>query len=48
VITAPIIGASRPEQLEDSLKAAETPLSHELKAHLDALTAKYRLVDAAR
>lgn len=48
VITAPIIGASRPEQLDDSLKAVETPLSAELKAHVDALTAKYRLVDAAR
>ncbi len=48
VITAPIIGASRPEQLEDSLKAADTPMTPELKAHLDTLTAKYRRGDAAR
>lgn len=48
VITAPIIGASRPEQLTDSLKAAETPMPAELKAHLDTLTAKYRRGDAAR
>jgi 1-deoxyxylulose-5-phosphate synthase len=48
VITAPIIGASRPEQLEDSLRAAETPMVAELKATLDTLTAKYRRGDAAR
>jgi aryl-alcohol dehydrogenase-like predicted oxidoreductase len=44
----PIVGASRPEQLDDSLKAVETPMSPELKAHLDTLTAKYRRGDAAR
>ena len=48
VITAPIVGASRPEQLDDSLKAVETPMSAELKAHLDTLTAKYRRGDSAR
>jgi aryl-alcohol dehydrogenase-like predicted oxidoreductase len=48
VITAPIIGASRPEQLEDSLRAAETAMAPELKATLDTLTAKYRRGDAAR
>ena len=47
-ITAPIIGASRPEQLADSLKAAETPLPGDLKQHLDELTASYRMGDAAR
>jgi aryl-alcohol dehydrogenase (NADP+) len=47
-ITAPIIGASRPEQLADSLKAAETPLPHDLKQRLDELTASYRMGDAAR
>ena len=31
-ITAPIVGASRPEQLDASLAAAETPLDPELKA----------------
>lgn len=47
-ITAPIIGASRPEQLEDTLKAAETPMAPELKQRLDDLTADYRKGDAAR
>ena len=48
VITAPIIGASRPEQLDDTLKAAGTPLSPELKRRLDDLTAEYRKGDAVR
>ncbi|MEO6045653.1 MAG: aldo/keto reductase [Tepidiformaceae bacterium] len=47
-ITSPIIGASRPEQLNDTLKAAETPLSPELKQRLDDLTAVYRRGDAGR
>lgn len=47
-ITAPIIGASRPEQLTDTLAAAETPLSPDLKARLDELTAEYRRGDAPR
>lgn len=47
-ITAPIIGASRPEQLEDTMKAAETPLAADLKQRLDDLTAQYRKGDAAR
>jgi aryl-alcohol dehydrogenase (NADP+) len=47
-ITAPIIGASRPEQLEDTLKAVETPLPTELKQQLDELTSEYRRGDAAR
>jgi len=47
-ITAPIIGASRPEQLADSLAAVETPLNAELKAKLDALTHGWRAVDAER
>jgi aryl-alcohol dehydrogenase-like predicted oxidoreductase len=47
-ITAPIIGASRPEQLADSLAAAAAPLSAELKTRLDALTHEWRAVDAER
>lgn len=47
-ITAPIIGASKPEQLDDSLKAAETPLPADLKERLDDLTQIYRMGDAAR
>jgi 1-deoxyxylulose-5-phosphate synthase len=47
-VTAPIIGASRPEQLADSLAAVTTPLSSELKARLDELTMEWRAVDAER
>ena len=47
-VTAPIIGASRPEQLAPALAAAEAPLSAELKARLDELTAEYRRGDAGR
>ncbi len=48
-ITAPIIGASRPEQLADSLAAGEQgPLPVDLKARLDELTQSWRAVDAER
>ena len=48
-ITAPIIGASRPEQLADSLAAAEAgPLPDDLKAKLDELTHGWRAVDMER
>jgi len=48
-ITAPIIGASRPEQLADSLAAGEKgALPDDLKARLDELTAGWRAVDAER
>jgi aryl-alcohol dehydrogenase-like predicted oxidoreductase len=46
-ITAPIVGASRPEQLDDSLAAVESPLPDDLKRRLDDLTAVYRMGDAA-
>jgi 1-deoxyxylulose-5-phosphate synthase len=47
-ITAPIIGASRPEQLDASLAAASYALDPDLKGQLDDLTYEYRLGDAAR
>jgi aryl-alcohol dehydrogenase (NADP+) len=47
-VTAPIIGASRPEQLADALAAAETTLPADLKQRLDDLTAEYRRGDAVR
>jgi aryl-alcohol dehydrogenase (NADP+) len=47
-ITSPIIGASRPEQLADSLAAAEAPLPEDLKARLDDLTHGFRAIDAER
>ena len=47
-ITAPIIGASRPEQLAASLAAAEFTLDDDLKRRLDEYTYEYRLGDAPR
>src|SRR5437764_12995790 len=47
-VTAPIVGASRPDQLDATLKAAETPLDPELKQRLDDLTHQYRMGDAVR
>ena len=47
-VTAPIIGASRPEQLEDTLAAAEVQLEHDLVDRLDTLTREFRRGDAAR
>src|SRR5450432_1053308 len=47
-ITAPIIGASKPEQLADTLKATELKLDSELRTHLDELTVEYRRGDAER
>jgi aryl-alcohol dehydrogenase (NADP+) len=48
VITAPIIGASRPEQLDDSLAAAVVTLDEDLKRRLDEVTHPYRMGDAPR
>jgi 1-deoxyxylulose-5-phosphate synthase len=48
VITAPIIGASRPEQLDDSLAAAVVRLGDDLKRRLDEITQQYRMGDAPR
>ena len=45
-ITCPIIGASRPEQLADSLAALEKPLPADLKARLDEITEPWRLVES--
>ena len=47
-ITAPIVGASRPEQLADSLAAADRPMPADLKRKLDDLTTEWRAVDAER
>ena len=48
VITSPIVGASRPEQLAASVAAVETPIDPDLKAQLDELTAVYRQGDHDR
>jgi aryl-alcohol dehydrogenase (NADP+) len=47
-VTTPIIGASRPEQLDDLVAAVEKPLPPDLKTRLDEMTAIYRRGDAAR
>jgi aryl-alcohol dehydrogenase-like predicted oxidoreductase len=47
-ITAPIIGASRPEQLDSSLAAAEFTLDDDLKSQLDKATHEYRMGDVPR
>jgi aryl-alcohol dehydrogenase (NADP+) len=48
-VTAPIVGASKPGQLADSLAAVEKgPLPPDLKARLDDLTHGWRAVDADR
>ncbi|MDB5826494.1 MAG: aldo/keto reductase, partial [Variovorax sp.] len=48
LITAPLLGASRPEQLDATLAAAEYKLDPALKQKLDELTAEYRKGDAPR
>jgi 1-deoxyxylulose-5-phosphate synthase len=48
VITSPIIGASRPEQLADSVAAVGATLDDDVKAKLDQLTHEFRFGDNAR
>jgi aryl-alcohol dehydrogenase (NADP+) len=48
VVTSAIVGASRPEQLADSLAAVRSPLDPALKARLDELTHEFRFGDAPR
>jgi aryl-alcohol dehydrogenase (NADP+) len=47
-ISSAIVGASRPDQLTDSLAATEKPLDPGLKARLDEMTAEWRRGDAER
>jgi aryl-alcohol dehydrogenase (NADP+) len=47
-ITAPIVGASRPEQLDATCAAVDTPLDADLVQTLNDLTAGYRRGDAPR
>jgi 1-deoxyxylulose-5-phosphate synthase len=47
VVTSVILGASRSEQLTDTLAAVDYRLDSELKAKLDEVTADYRQGDAA-
>jgi aryl-alcohol dehydrogenase-like predicted oxidoreductase len=47
-ITAPLLGASKPEQLDETLAAVDYKLSSDLKAKLDEITHEYRFGDAVR
>jgi aryl-alcohol dehydrogenase-like predicted oxidoreductase len=47
-ITAPLLGASRPEQLDATLAAADYRIDPALKKELDEVTAEYRKGDAPR
>jgi aryl-alcohol dehydrogenase-like predicted oxidoreductase len=47
-VTAPLVGASRPEQLTASIAAADYRLDPKLKQTLDQLSHDYRMGDAAR
>ena len=47
-VTAPIVGASKPEQLAASVAAADCKLDPKRKEQLDRLTHEYRMGDAAR
>jgi aryl-alcohol dehydrogenase-like predicted oxidoreductase len=47
-VTAPIIGASKPSQLADNIRAVDFKLDAELKRKLDELTLEYRRGDAER
>ncbi len=48
LITSAIIGASRAEQLNDTLAASELVLDAQVKAQLDEVSQEYRWGDAAR
>ena len=47
-ITSAIVGASRPEQLDDTIAAVDARLDDDLVQRLDELTAEYRRGDAPR
>jgi 1-deoxyxylulose-5-phosphate synthase len=48
VVTAPIIGPSHPDQLHDSLRAAEQRLSPDVKQRLDDITHQFCFGDTRR
>ena len=48
LVTAPIIGASRPDQLDASLAAVDVRLDGDLRSRLDDLTHGYRMGDTPR
>lgn len=47
-MTAPIIGASTPDQLDATLAAVDTVLDPDVKQRLDDATVAFRMGDADR
>jgi aryl-alcohol dehydrogenase (NADP+) len=47
-VTSPLVGASRPEQLEATLAAAEVKLEEDVLSELDEITRQFRWGDAPR
>ncbi|MGI9623365.1 MAG: aldo/keto reductase [Acidimicrobiales bacterium] len=47
-VTSPIVGATRPEQLDDAVAAVDQEIDPDLKQKLDELTDHFRLSDADR
>ncbi len=47
-VTSAIIGASRPDQLTETLAAVDQPIDPEIKAKLDDATVEYHWDDAIR
>ncbi|MEM7285614.1 MAG: aldo/keto reductase [Actinomycetota bacterium] len=47
-VTSPIVGATRPDQLDDAIAAEASPLDDDLKTALDELTHHLRVVEADR
>ncbi len=48
VVTSPIVGATKPEQLDDAVAAVDTTLDADLMAALDEITDRFRVSDADR
>ncbi len=48
LVTAPLLGASKPEQLDETIAAVDYKLDADLKAELDKVTHEYRYGDSVR
>ena len=48
VITSPIIGATKPSQLDDAINAVNFPLEDDLLKTVDDLTIEFRMGDESR
>jgi aryl-alcohol dehydrogenase (NADP+) len=48
VITSPIVGATKPSQLDDAIKAVNNPLGDDLVSAINDLTLEFRRGDDSR